>query len=57
MLCNRIILFFMSFFVFYFNEWKVKVERSWLMYGNVDKELLRIKKNENDWFVVNVNLF
>lgn len=42
---------------FYFNERKVKVERSWLMYGNVDKELLRIKKNENDWFVVNVNLF
>lgn len=29
---------------FYFNERKVKVERSWLMYGNVDKELLRIKK-------------
>lgn len=44
------------FLSFYFNEWKVKAERSWLMYGNVDKESLR-KKNENDWFAVNVNLF
>lgn len=34
----------MSFFVLYFNEWKVKAERSWLMYGNVDKESLRKKK-------------